>query len=114
MAEKAINLKELTAEAIDFLSRYFSIDEIILFGSYASGKNNKWSDIDLAVISPDFSGKSYEDIIHIFSELAIKCSSLLELHPYTPEDVKLARPTNFLGFILKTGKVIYKNKTILL
>jgi hypothetical protein len=28
----------------------------VLFGSYAKGKANKWSDIDLLVISPKFDG----------------------------------------------------------
>ena len=28
----------------------------ILYGSYANGKSNKWSDIDLIVIAPEFDG----------------------------------------------------------
>ena len=31
-----------------------SMTKVILFGSYAKGKANKWSDIDLCVISPQF------------------------------------------------------------
>lgn len=30
------------------------VTKVILFGSYAKGKANKWSDIDLCVISPQF------------------------------------------------------------
>jgi predicted nucleotidyltransferase len=34
----------------------------VLFGSYAKGKANKWSDIDLLVVSPKFDGKrTFED-----------------------------------------------------
>lgn len=36
---------------------------VILFGSYASGQTNEWSDIDLIVISPRFDGNvSIEDV----------------------------------------------------
>ncbi|MCA9919049.1 MAG: nucleotidyltransferase domain-containing protein [Anaerolineales bacterium] len=36
---------------------------VILFGSYASGHTNEWSDIDLIVISPRFDGNvSIEDV----------------------------------------------------
>jgi len=30
------------------------IKKIILFGSYATGKQHKWSDIDLCIVSPKF------------------------------------------------------------
>ena len=33
----------------------FRVDSVYLFGSYARASHNKWSDIDIAVISPDFS-----------------------------------------------------------
>ncbi|MDI6731838.1 MAG: nucleotidyltransferase domain-containing protein [Candidatus Margulisbacteria bacterium] len=114
MVEREVNLKDLTVKAVNYLSQYYSIEEIILFGSYVGAENDQWSDIDLAVVSPDFHGKTYEEIIQIFAELAVKYSSRLELRPYTPEDMKSARPTNFLGYILKNGKVIYKNNQILI
>ena len=33
------------------------ISEVILFGSQAKGQAQKWSDIDLCIISPKFKGK---------------------------------------------------------
>lgn len=30
------------------------VSQVVLFGSYASGQTNEWSDIDLIVISPRF------------------------------------------------------------
>ena len=30
------------------------IDKVILYGSYAKGRQRKWSDIDLCIISPKF------------------------------------------------------------
>lgn len=36
------------------LSKYYKIDKIILFGSFARGDYKEWSDIDLLIVSEDF------------------------------------------------------------
>lgn len=38
-----------------------TIERILLFGSYAKGNPHKYSDIDLAVFSPQFSGNPFEN-----------------------------------------------------
>ena len=114
MAGKQINLKVSIAKAISFLKKHFDIKEVILFGSQLSKKTDEWSDIDLIVISPDFKGKSYEEIVQTFAELALKFTPNIEVHPYTPDDLKDARPTNFLGHILQIGKIVYRNGKLLI
>jgi predicted nucleotidyltransferase len=39
---------------VDELSRYIHVERAVLFGSYAYGAPHEDSDIDLAVVSPDF------------------------------------------------------------
>ncbi|MCX6155322.1 MAG: nucleotidyltransferase domain-containing protein [Candidatus Kapabacteria bacterium] len=39
----------------------FSIHDAYLYGSYASGTQNEWSDIDLAIISDKFVGNRFLD-----------------------------------------------------
>ena len=90
------------------MNRYFKIKRVILFGSQASGKAGKFSDIDLAVVSQDFKSRKWEDLITVFAQLSLACDGLIEIHPFSWDDFKEARPTNFLGHILKTGKVVYK------
>lgn len=109
MAGKQIELNQTIKNSVDYLRKHFTIKEAILFGSQITGKAGESSDIDLAIISPDFTGKSYEEILNIFAEMALKYGSNVELHPYTEEDLKNARPTNFLGFIRKNGKVVFRN-----
>lgn len=36
-----------------------------LFGSYSKGNYDEWSDIDLAIISNDFTGNSFQDKINL-------------------------------------------------
>ncbi len=37
------------------------IERAIVFGSYAKGKQNEWSDIDIAMVSKDFTGVRFYD-----------------------------------------------------
>jgi len=37
-----------------WLKKNIKIDQVILYGSYASGHMKLYSDIDIAIISPDF------------------------------------------------------------
>lgn len=77
-----------------------NISEIILFGSYAKGNYNEWSDIDIAVISSDFEGIRLFDNKKI-RKAKLKSSIDLETHPYRPEDFTLENP--FVQEILSYG-----------
>jgi predicted nucleotidyltransferase len=37
------------------------VQKAVLFGSHAKGTSNEWSDIDLAIVSDDFSGDRFDD-----------------------------------------------------
>ena len=41
------------------LNKGIRIEQVILYGSYASGNINPYSDIDIAIISPDFGNDSF-------------------------------------------------------
>lgn len=96
------------------LQEYIRVTEVILFGSYAAGTPSKYSDIDLAVISPDFEKYDLDLKADLFSNIKLNCNSDVEIHPFTEKALKNARPTNFLGHILKTGTVIYKDGVFLI
>lgn len=57
MAKKTIP-KKVEKEIFEYVANLrkdrLPIKKVILFGSYAKGKQRKWSDIDLCVISPRF------------------------------------------------------------
>ena len=57
MVEKSINstIMESIQKYIEKISEHYKIEAIILFGSYAKGTENEDSDIDIAIISSDFS-----------------------------------------------------------
>ena len=110
MVRKTYKFKDLIKTIVDYLSGYFDIEEIILFGSQATGKTHRYSDIDLAVISSDFEKKNIDNLLKIFSKISLEITPNVEIHPFTPKDIKEARPSNFIGHILSTGKVVYRHR----
>jgi len=105
MVEKRIkNLKKLLNAYRKMLEKKIRVKKLILFGSYAQGTPRDYSDIDVAVISPDFQGGTLEDYL-LLGRAAREVTPLIEAFPYTPHDLKKRRPGDFLDEILKTGKV---------
>lgn len=111
--EAAATKKEVIRRAVEHLQRQIRVHQVILFGSHAKGEADKWSDIDLAVISPDFARMSHKQVMDLLVEVALSVDPALEIRPYTPQDLNNARPTNFLGHILAEGKFIYKDDKFL-
>ncbi|MBE7534062.1 MAG: nucleotidyltransferase domain-containing protein [Chloroflexi bacterium] len=64
------------------------VEELILFGSHATGSAREDSDIDLIVISPSFANKSYWERIDILSEAIYQLFVPIEASAFTPEEWK--------------------------
>jgi predicted nucleotidyltransferase len=106
--------KEIIRQAIDYLRQKIRVRRAILFGSHARGEADEWSDIDLAVISPDFARMSHQEVMDLLVEVALSVDLAIEIRPYTPQDLQEARSTNFLGHILTEGRVVYEDDKFLL
>lgn len=102
MVERSIDSKiiESIKKYIEKISEYYKIEAIILFGSYAKGIENEDSDIDIAIISSEFS-----DIIEDGAKLiglTWKIDTRIEPHPITTADYeKIATP--FVKEVIDTG-----------
>jgi len=77
-----------------------SIENAYLFGSYAKGKNRKWSDIDIAIVSKAFEGNRIKDKDKI-RRITLSISSSLEILPFNPSDFSLENP--LAKEIIETG-----------
>ena len=76
------------------------VQQAILFGSYAAGKHDEWSDIDLAIVSKDFIGNRFEDRNKI-RKITLQVNSDISPMPYRPEDFNDS--DYFVKEILATG-----------
>ena len=99
------NIPDKVKKTIDkflnaLLQNDIPIKRAILFGSYARGTQNEWSDIDLAIVSDVFIGNRFDDRKRI-RPINLSISADLEVLPYTPEDFTEDDP--FVKEIIETG-----------
>lgn len=81
----------------------FTISGAYIFGSYARGQVDKWSDIDVAIISPQIGNDRFEERIRL-TELAVFIDDRLEPLPFNPESFSDEDP--FVRQIINEGVAI--------
>jgi predicted nucleotidyltransferase len=106
--EYARALDRAVARAIEQLSRMPEVDRAILFGSYANGRRDLFTDLDVLVVM-----KSDLDFVSRTADLygRLDMDVDFDLLVYTPEELDRRRETGFVQHVLKTGKVIYEKDT---
>ncbi|MCL2311699.1 MAG: nucleotidyltransferase domain-containing protein [Firmicutes bacterium] len=106
MVKRTVDVEILNSieKYIEEISRYYKIDAIILFGSYAKGTNTEDSDIDIAVISSDIKDR-FDDMAKLMS-LTWNIDVRIEPHPIRTEEFK-ENETPFIDEIIKTGVELY-------
>jgi len=85
MATISPDIKESIQRFIALLQKEGRTVKVFLYGSHAKGSAGKWSDIDLAVVSPDFSQDLFEERIRLM-KLALCIDDRIEPSPFRPED----------------------------
>lgn len=77
------------------------IKKVILFGSYAKGKQHKWSDIDLCVVSPRFRS-AWKAMQYLWSKREISnVRYVIEPVGFSPKDFK--EGSSLINEIKQTG-----------
>lgn len=109
MAKKKYKIKKIVKQLIRNLeSKGIEVSCLILYGSYAHGNPNTYSDIDIAVISPNFNRKGILRRQELLGEAIFPLGEPIEALGYTPQECKYPHRLSFISEILLTGKVIYK------
>ncbi len=76
------------------------VEAVYLYGSYVKGTAAEWSDIDLAIVSPDFSDDLFQEQLALML-LAAKIDDRIEPRPFTPEGFNINEP--LVNEIQRTG-----------
>jgi len=100
MAAIASDVKEVVRRFIDLIQEERKILKVFLYGSHAKGIAGRWSDIDIAVVSPDFSEDLFEERIKLM-KLSLGIDERIEPCPLRPEDFDENNP--LVDEIRKTG-----------
>jgi len=90
VGDRPLAREELIKEVRAFLRRA-SVEEAILYGSYARGDARAWSDVDLIVISPGFEEEPFLDRLPVLYDAWDILRPYPELLAYTPEEFEEAR-----------------------
>lgn len=109
MAKKK-NIKDIIRRFANLLEEEMPLQRIILFGSYARGKPHKDSDIDVAVVSPNFGKRNEMEEMSYLLKKAHEIDLDIEPHPYNPRELRHPHKSSFAYEILKTGKTVYDSR----
>lgn len=112
MVKSEYKIKNILKKLVNGLeSNGIEVSKLILYGSYAHGNPKAYSDIDIAVISRSFSGKSILKRQELLGEAIFSLKEPIEALGYTPQECQSPDSLSFISEILSTGKVIYNKKT---
>lgn len=106
-AEYNRKLEKALEKITNRLSAIPGVVRVILIGSYASGRRDLFTDLDLIVImhtDQDFIQRTAE----LYQQLEVDVD--LDLLVYTPREFEEMRETGFIARALETGKVIYEKQ----
>ena len=81
MVKRKVHINKTIQIFLREVQKKYSIREAYLYGSFAKGTSYKWSDIDLAIISPDFSEDLFEDRLYLM-RIAASIDDRIEARPF--------------------------------
>ncbi len=108
MAATATELDASISDFVQLLERGIRVEAIVLYGSYAGGRPREWSDIDVAVISPDFEGVPLWRRQEIIAELTLDRDRRLAPIGYPSSEYHNPGRHSFLREIIRTGRMVYE------
>ncbi len=91
MAAKTENIENNVSRYINELRKQYRVQAAYIYGSHSRGNAAAWSDIDVAVISPDFSDDLFEERLKLMKIAAI-IDDRIEPHPFGVEDFESDDP----------------------
>ena len=94
-------------DLIEYISNYLAecnklgvhFKKVFLFGSYARNTAHKWSDIDLALVSDDFTGLPLDD----WDKIAAANIKYTDIEPHSFNTTYFEESDPFIEEIKKTG-----------
>ncbi len=86
------------------------VQKVVLFGSYARRRAHTGSDIDLAVIAPQFARLNIRERYETLGLANIALRAPIQAIGYAPRQWRFAERGSFIDEIQRTGKVVYSHR----
>ena len=84
MAKSNAEIDKILKHFLNEVQQKYHLVSAYLYGSFAKGTSNKWSDIDVAIISPDFSDDLFEERLKLM-KVAASIDDRIEPKPFKKE-----------------------------
>jgi uncharacterized protein len=99
------------SEIADLIARYCTqlremgirVEQALLFGSYARGAEREGSDIDVLIVSSDFSVLNARERLEYLGTAAARLWQPIEALACTPDELAHTEPATLLEEIVRTG-----------
>jgi predicted nucleotidyltransferase len=106
-AEYAEALDRALSKIVAHLANMPEVEQVILFGSYAAGRRDLFTDLDLLVVM-----SSEQDFVRRTAELyqQVAAGVDLDLLVYTPEEFERLRQHGVVRQALETGRVLHEKR----
>ena len=113
MAKSADSVEKKLKDFVALMRETYNIYAVVLYGSYAEGRANDDSDIDVAVFSDDFGKDPYEEMKALF-RLRRKIDTDIEPLPFSRDAYFSNDAADFVNEIVRKGKAIYMESRTLI
>lgn len=100
MAAIPVTLAKSIDRFLAAIRQHQHITAAYLYGSQVKGTATEWSDIDLAIVSPDFSADLFQEQLNLL-RLAAQIDDRIEPRPFRPDDFNISEP--LVSEIKQTG-----------
>ena len=105
--------RAITAHYINRLKRDIVVDGVLLFGSFAWGKPSKPSDVDLVVLSRDFSKRNFDQRLDFLTQARDTRARqvAMDVIGYTPQEfAHIEKESAIMAKAKKDGKWLYRRR----
>lgn len=113
MVKRKDELESKLKAFIDLVSKSFYVEAVVLFGSYARENPGEYSDIDVAVFSPEFGKNPLKEMADL-CKLRRKVDTDIEPLPFSAKDFYEHTKADFVHEIIEHGKIIYNKGKVLI
>jgi HEPN domain-containing protein/predicted nucleotidyltransferase len=103
----AANLADSLDAAVQALSEMPQVQRVLVFGSYARGRRDLRTDLDLLVVMDTDEGFTAR-LGHLYERLGGKLSVPYDVLAYTPDELDAHRQSGFLKRALREAYVLYE------
>jgi len=110
MAKRRTKAEIKIEKFLTLLKNNCRIEKVIIFGSFVRGKQKRWSDIDLAIISDDFNKMNFHQRLVFLGMLAWQAKATeIEALGYTLDEYKMPPNWIFWAKSKERGKLFMRN-----